>query len=188
MRKLININIIGLALALALVAIYLLKYDSPVLTGAPSAQNTNNTEDTPYSYLQGVSMTQFDNNGQARHRLNAVELKQYASDNRLTLSQPVITLQQGDTVIAEAHAQSGLSYDEGQQIELIDNVVVKDLEHRASVKTTHVVINTVLRQVLTDQLVRVETPRSTTSAKGLHLDLPNERWRLISEVESVVRP
>ena len=101
---------------------------------------------------------------------------------------PHIEFPQDDGSLVTIHADHAYLTAGGENIELVKAVTMIDSANQATLRTERLLINSELRQVLSEQPVSIDSPGITTSAVGVEGNVTQRSWRLLSDVRSVVQP
>ncbi|NNL56282.1 MAG: LPS export ABC transporter periplasmic protein LptC, partial [Pseudomonadales bacterium] len=90
--------------------------------------------------------------------------------------------------IAELDANAAITDARNHSTELIGGVRLIDTANDAMMLTEKLVLNTLSKQVLTREHVKIFSPNSSTTADGLQGNLTDQRWQLMANVKSVIQP
>ncbi len=104
------------------------------------------------------------------------------------LLSPHIEFPQEDGSLVTLRANHAYLTSGGENIELVKGVTMVDSANQATLRTERLLINSELRQVLSEQPVSISSPNMTTEAVGVEGNVTQRSWRLLSDVRSVVQP
>lgn len=209
------LNSLALLLTTAIIGYYLVNIDSNRISLLTAGQPLAARDTTPDSYSGNVKIRKFGITGELSHTLDAAQIDFYETGkNReqdsvfmlielddtgnskdpssegdyATIRKPEFNIYDKEKITFALSANSARLLNNGEDIELIDDVLVNDIGNATAITTSELLVSTVLKQVFTEKPVNIVTPSSSTSAVGLHGKLARKEWQLVSEVNSVVQP
>lgn len=140
------------------------------------------------SYLEGIEGIKYRADGAVAYRWRAVSAERYISDGSVRLQAPFYLGNIAEQRPWTATAAEGRLNSSGQQLQLRQNVVVRELIRQAEIKTNVLKIDLQESEVSTDQPLTLLLPNGTTRATGMHASLREERVELLSRVRGHYEP
>lgn len=182
----------GLVPVLVAVTLALLSYAwlqrIAALDGATGAAKTR----LPDYWMDGVSRTLIDANGEVEAVLNAIRMTHYPDDDSTELEQPRLALYNGDDSPWLVNAESGWVSGDGTVVRLDGAVEIFRLdgkgERRYEVLTANVRLLPRERYAETEEPAVITGPATQTHAVGLRANLSRNRLQLLNRVRTVYEP
>ncbi len=158
---------------------------------APTATVQKTTFPTVYS--QGVVSHVYDKNGKLQYRLSASEISYQGLKYAQTrMQQPRITFfQDGSQKPWNLSADQAIGNNKTTTLSFINNVELWNTNEnlgKTELTTNALDINTKEEFVHTNKPVTMQTPFSTTTATGMHINLKQEKINLLSDVRGNYAP
>lgn len=157
-----------------------------------AARPDRNKRHDPDAIVENFSATKMNMQGTPEFILAADRMQHYPDDDSTTLDQPHITMLSADDPTIHATALRGTIYKNGDELALIDNVVLTrdasppQSELKLRTEYLHFVPDQHLAD--TDRAVTIADARSTVNATGLQLNSQTRILKLLSQVRSVYVP
>ena len=205
-----NKNLLALAVSSLAIIYYLIELDTRPMH--PASNSDSSAAATPQSSSSGLTVRHFKRDGTLNYTLTSARVDYYrgrtarhaphgdfdehqnegaiqiGAFQSARMQQPVIALQGDKKPRLTLTANSASVDDNGSKAELLGNVKIVDHLDGRQLTTEALTLDGALQQVLTQQRVTLLTPQSETRATGLQGNLTEQRWQLLSEVDSVIRP
>jgi lipopolysaccharide export system protein LptC len=170
---------------------WLLSYERPEEKGAVAT-----VTDTPDSFVEDVVSRTMDKQGYPRYELRALRLDHYRDDNRTEVQRPYLTVFRPGGRIWTVAADTGTALQNGDEILLHGQVVVRQPEDAAQpagaaeveIRTREVVVWPQEEFAETDQPATLVHPEGRVQAVGLHAYFRQERLQLLSQVRGEYEP
>jgi len=153
-----------------------------------TTDNFVSQEKVPGYYLNGAKMTRYDKNGQAEYTITADTIEQNLATNDLELSNIQVNYHtQGSWVI---NADSALLPSNRKNINFSGNVLAaqEDNKNTTQFSSNSLVYNIETQELKTEDSIRAIKGQQIVSAKGMTLDLKNQRILLESRVKIRFKP
>lgn len=190
-------NIATLAISIVIIAYYVIGISqNQFLPKGSQALDKKNV--TPDSTSTGVVIKRFNADGELHYMMNTHQADFFAAkktnqlssqeQDHLRLLEPqIIAYKKGKPNTSIAANLAYLS-NNGDIAELVGNVKVNESASQTEIETQSLTLNVDSHQALSQSPITIKTPTSTTHATGFQGNLTDQRWRLLSEVKSVVQP
>lgn len=203
-------NILTLAISIVIIAYYVIGISQNQFL--PTGKNALDKKNmSPDSSITGVNIKRFNEEGELHFTMSTNQADFFtpttspekkaatnidvintaahlATEDYLRMLDPKITAFKNGKPSTSIAANLAYLINNGDTAELIGNVLVNDIATATRLQTQSLTLNATLQQILTQSPVTIQTPASTTHATGLHGNLADQRWQLISEVKSIVQP
>jgi len=155
----------------------------------PSPLETDK-QDSDY-YMKGVVIHLYDKDGQQLSQLKSVKLAHFKHQDQSLLEAPVIRLNQADGSLWQLQADKGKIIKHKNQIELIDQVVVKEiLQQKIStqIDTQYLLIDLEKTTATTDDPITISHQYYQTRSIGMDVDFKQNIINLNHEVVTEKTP
>ena len=140
------------------------------------------------SYLENIEGLKYRPDGSVAYRWQARSAERMTLNGEVVLHSPNYIGNIGAQRPWTAQANNGRLSRDGQQLDLSDNVVVKDLIREAEIRTEALKIDLQRSLVSTDQALSLNLRNGTTQSVGMTADLANERIELLDQVKGHYEP
>ncbi len=179
-------------LALALLAFFLVREWS-------KTPNENTIDIKPKTnadyFLQGVSITRFDKNGEQTNQINAEKIEHFKIKNYSLIDAPNITLSSSSNKIWHLQASSGTLDHQSDNIELLGKINItqenepskkniNSVQPVTQIKTTDLQINLNSNKIVAENAVEVGFQNLLTKASGMIADIKNDQIKLTGKVST----
>ena len=111
-----------------------------------------------------------------------------SNDNYIQLTDPTVVFYRPNESAIRGHATAGEIFPSSNTVKLAGDVMVSDSNTESFLYSDSLSIDTLQKQVFTHDPVKLLSPQSLTTAKGLHGNLMQERWQFLGEVRSTINP
>lgn len=167
-------------------ALFLLIYTE---TGSPPAFDTESAiVKQPQFYLTNSDSQQYDEQGLLDTSIQSLSIQHHPADDSVGLQQPWITLYQEGVPNWTISAETGLVTQEGEKVDLRDQVLIISSDQLTSLRTQQLFIYPNQKQAQTTQPVLLTSSTGTTSAIGLEADLNTQFIALLDKVRGQYEP
>lgn len=184
MRTPISLVILLLTGIVAILLIYFGNYQTIYPIADSSAPNQR-----PDFFMDDISSIKLNLDGSIHYRLTASNLAHYARLNRTELTNPQLTLYQKDRTPWELSAKTGTLLEDGNSINLKDQVqLIQKAENKSvptKLTTTEITIKPDEHYAITDQPIKILSAEGLTTATGLKAFFNTNKMELLSEVNGV---
>lgn len=136
------------------------------------------------SYLLEPEGTTFRSDGSIAYRWQAERANRQHNGEILLLS-PIYHGIKNNTQAWTATARRGMLAADGQQLDLEQDVLVKDFIHEAKIITTALTLDIRNSTIDTRAPVRFTSPNATTTATGMHAAMQSEQVVFLADVRGV---
>ncbi len=140
------------------------------------------------SHLQAIEGLKYRRDGAIAYRWRADSADRMVSSGDVRLSQPHYIGNIGAQRPWTAQAATGTLSQNGQQLQLRNQVLVEDLIHEAQIRTEQLSIDLEQSIVSTDQPLSLKLPNGETRSVGMTADLQREKVELLSQVKGHYEP
>lgn len=147
-----------------------------LLPAAPS------TEPAIALYLVQPRSVSYDEQGQVSHRFRAESMHQLEGTDLSLATQPVFIGYRSDGERWTARSKQGEIRQHGNEVTLVDQVVIDNISGDHSLHTTRLILYPQLKYAETDVAVHLMAPGSVTDGIGLRADLAADRVELLTNV------
>ncbi|MBR9910535.1 MAG: LPS export ABC transporter periplasmic protein LptC [Gammaproteobacteria bacterium] len=186
-----------------LTTVFLLLWESPPERFLPDAlfgqaQPQTPTASYPTNILVNTRSRRYDSEGQLSSVISASRTRFYQSvagqpavAERTEIENPDITLITIGSPPWKATADSGRTTENGQVVELMDNVKLRQTEstdRAVELTTTHLLIKPEQQYAETDKPVTIRSVNDITHATGMRAYLEQDRIQLLSNVRGIYEP
>ncbi len=179
-------NTLFAAAAGLVLVLFLLIYTE---TGSPPAFESETAADKqPQFYLTNSFSRQFDEQGLLDTTIQSDHIQHHPEDNSVGLHQPLIKLYQNGAPNWTISAETGQVTQEGEKVDLQDQVLIISNDQLTSLKTQQLFIYPSQKQAQTAQPVLLNSSNGTTSAIGLEADLNTQYIALLDQVRGQYEP
>jgi len=204
-------NILTLAISIVIITYYVIGISQNQFL--PTGKNTLDKQNvSPDSRSTGVTIKRFNTAGQLHltmqtHKADFYSAKTISNvidpekdrntqqqqqtqqrQDYVELLAPKITAYEQGKASQSIAAKLAYLTNNGDTAELTGNVLVNDSATGVQLQTQSLTLNATLQEIVTQSPVTLQTPTSTTYATGLQGNLIEQRWQLLSEVNSIVQP
>ncbi|MDQ7050647.1 MAG: LPS export ABC transporter periplasmic protein LptC [Enterobacterales bacterium] len=158
-------------------------------TTLPSPLETDK-QDSDY-YMKGVVIHLYDKDGRQLSQLKSVKLAHFKHQDQSLLEAPVIRLNQADGSLWQLQAEKGKIIKHKHQIELIDQVAVKEiLQQQVStqIDTQYLLIDLENTTATTDDPITISHQYYQTRSIGMDMDFKNNIINLNRKVVTEKTP
>ena len=102
------------------------------------------------------------------------------------MQNPVVKVFEEGLTIAELNANEAYLNSSSNHIELLGGVRVIDAVNDSLLLTEKLLLDTIQKQAFSRQTVKILSPDSSTTALGIQGNLTDQRWQLLSDVQSTI--
>lgn len=134
------------------------------------------------SYLLQPSGTTYTRSGGIAYRWQADRANRQ-HDGEIVMFEPIYHGQKGDEHNWTAVAKRGILSADGQQLELEDDVLIKDFVHAAKIQSPALTLDIGNNQLFTHHPVQFSSPDALTTATGMHAAMDSERIEFLADVK-----
>jgi len=143
----------------------------------------------PDFFMQNAHIITLDEQGQVKHELTTPHTRHYQAQDSTHLEQPLLVFAQNrETPPWTLEARRGLVTEEGDRIDLFEEVQLEQPATARRLQTSLLTIFPARDYAETDQSVRLEAPRQLTTADGMQLHYQEGRLELLSNVRGEHEP
>ncbi|WP_101757607.1 LPS export ABC transporter periplasmic protein LptC [Oceanicoccus sp. KOV_DT_Chl] len=155
-------NTLGLVIASLILVVFLFIYSD---TGSPPAFNETADENRGSEfYLIHAASRQYDEAGNIDTTINSSQIKHNPVNNSIKIADPLIILHDQGLTQWQISAQSGVVYNEGEKIDLSQQVVIVSNDETTSLKTPQLFIYPNQKLADTEQPVTLHSANGFTRA------------------------
>ena len=140
------------------------------------------------TYLEGVEGIKYAANGATAYRWRADSAERRISDGAVSLAEPFYIGNIAEQRPWTASARRGRLSQNGQQLQLSEAVLVKDLIRQAEISTEQLNIDLADNSVATEAEVTLKLRNGVTHSTGLSASLKEEKVDLLSKVRGRYEP
>lgn len=137
-------------------------------------------------FMKEVSTKEFDSNGELLRTLSADTLQHFPQDKLAKLEQPRINLFSKNTHTLQVQSQSGISFDDTDQLDLVEQVIIthKPLSAESSeLKTSTLSLHQAQGIAKTSAPVVITKQAHITTATGMIINYKTNTSELLSDVK-----
>lgn len=146
----------------------------------------------PDYYLVNFTLTTMDDNGNPKHKLSADNMYHYPDDDTANLENPRLVVYQDERDSWEIRADSGLVSEEGKSVFLQGDVFANRLnsqpDHGLEIITRDLTIKPEEETASTEQAIIIKDRYGVTEGVGMHANLKERRFQLMSQVKGNYKP
>lgn len=182
--RLRGLALLASAISFAGLWLYLSAY---MESGQPPALLTtaNSSSDLIDFYLIDASGIRYDDQGRISNRYEAPHLRQLHGRDLALVTKPVFTVYRDNGEIWNAHSERGEIRRQGEEVELIEHVVIANSNGENRLTTENLTLFPDRKFAKTDIAVHMEAPGSITDGVGMRADLNRNRIELLHDVRGL---
>jgi len=135
-----------------------------------------------------VDGIKYSRDGEIAYKWRASSAERLISDGSISLQDPFYIGNIADQRPWTASAKTGKLSQDGEQLTLLDTVLVKDLIRQAQITTELLRINLESSEVSTDQPLTLSLRNGKTHSLGMKASMKNERVELLDQVKGHYDP
>ena len=152
-----------------------------------SEKRGNKLSNSPDYFLTNFKTTQTDSDGSIRFILSASEMTHFAQDDTTRLKKPLFIRYKNNAPSSQIEGGVGLVSTDGEEVQIIDNVMVARLETETKPKmelfTDQLTLLPNKDQAFTKRPVRItQDPKTVVNAIGMRYDKKNGVMKLLEKV------
>ncbi len=140
------------------------------------------------SHLTKVDGIKYSRDGEIAYKWRASSAERLISDGSISLQDPFYIGNIADQRPWTASAKTGKLSQDGEQLTLLDTVLVKDLIRQAQITTELLQINLESSEVSTNQPLTLSLRNGKTHSLGMKASMKDERVELLDQVKGHYDP
>lgn len=183
-RQLVPVLLLGIA-ALAALAVGYWNIRPASFAPTPLVDDS----DRPDFFMENARILTLDSEGRPHHELNGDSARYYRQPDITRIENPVLTFnRKPDEQPWTLSALQGLVSDNGQRVELLEQVQLQQQHSGRQLLTEALILYPQRDYAETSHSVRLEAPRQVTTAEGMQVYLEEGRLELLSKVRGEHEP
>jgi len=183
MKSLISSKQVNFAVAMVATGILLTFLLSFSETGAPTHFTAvSESSSSPDFYILNTETHQFSKNGQLISQFDSAKVQHIPNTETASMRSPKHISIRKDQSRWITTADKGLLYLKGDQLDLMQQVLIVNKQKGTHIKTAAMTIFPNEKIAKSKQIVTITHEQGFTRAKGMHADLASEKITLLSQV------